>query len=78
MHEIREIFMLDIAKTFNTNVLRIALNLKEDRIASVIAALFPVRIDEDMILRAIKSSQIDFLYSVFAYNKNWQEEDIPR
>lgn len=78
MAELNAILKLDIAKTFNSSVLKIALNLKEDRIAAIITAFFPVRIDEESINRACRSFQIDFLYCVFAYNKNYQEEDIQR
>jgi len=35
-----------------------------------------VKIDKEMMMRAIKTTQIDFLYCVFAYNKNYQE-DVP-
>jgi hypothetical protein len=31
--------------------------------------------DQEMILRAIKSAQIDYLYCVFCYNENWMELD---
>jgi hypothetical protein len=41
--------------TFNTNALRIALNMQEERIASIIVAFYPVMIDEEMILRAAKT-----------------------
>lgn len=58
---------------FNTNVIRIALNMKEEKIASLIVAYYTVKIDKEMIMRAIKTAQIDFLYCVFAYNKNYQE-----
>lgn len=29
-------------------------------------------IDEDMVIRAVKTKLVDFLYCVFAYNKNYQ------
>lgn len=58
---------------FNTNVLRIALNEHEEMVASVIVALYQVEIDERMIIRAIKKGQTQhFLYSVWAYNKNYE------
>jgi hypothetical protein len=40
---------------FNTNVLRIALNCKEENVAATIAAYYEVEIDEKMLIRAIKS-----------------------
>ena len=59
------------AVTFNTNVLKISLNYIEEKVASVLMAECAVKVDEEMMLRAIKTGQIDFLYSVFAYNKNF-------
>jgi hypothetical protein len=46
---------------FNTNVIRIALNMKEEKIASLIVAYYTVKIDKEMIMRATKTAQIDFL-----------------
>lgn len=40
---------------FNTNVLRIALNKQEEKIASTIIAFYNVIIDEAMLIRAIKT-----------------------
>lgn len=42
--------------TFNTNVMRIALNMQEEKIACLIAAHYSVKIDEEMILRAVKTA----------------------
>lgn len=33
---------------------------------------YMVVIDEDMIIRAINTKQVDFLYCVYAFNKNFQ------
>lgn len=38
-----------IAKSFNTTVLKVALNECEDRIAAVIAAFYDVVLDDEMI-----------------------------
>ena len=46
---------------FNNNALRIALNMQEEKIASLLIAYYYVRIDEVMVLRAIKTAQLDFL-----------------
>lgn len=35
--------------------------MKEEKIASVIVAQYTVKIDQEMIMRAIKTAQIDFL-----------------
>lgn len=40
---------------FNTNILRIALNKEEEKIASTIIAFYNVIIDEAMVIRAIKT-----------------------
>lgn len=60
-----------IGMAFNTNVLRIALNFDEEKIASVLVADFKVQMEEEMILRAIKTKQMYFIYCVFAFNKNY-------
>jgi hypothetical protein len=41
--------------------MRIALNMQEEKVASLIAAYYFVKIDEEMILRAVKTAQIDYL-----------------
>lgn len=56
MEEISELLKSEVAITFNTNVLKIALNAREDKIASIITAFYPIRIDEEIVMRAIKSS----------------------
>lgn len=45
----------DAGSTFNTNVLRIALNMQEEKIASIIVANYYCKIDEEMVLRSIKT-----------------------
>jgi len=47
--------------TFNTNVLRIALNLQEEKISSIIVAAYQCKLDEEMVLRAVKTNQLGFL-----------------
>jgi hypothetical protein len=42
--------------TFNTNVMRIALNMQEEKIACLLIAYYSVKVDEEMILRAIKTA----------------------
>lgn len=61
MEEIRFLLQSMIAQTFNTNVLRIALNMQEDKIASVIVSKYSCKIDEEMVMRAVKTAQMDFL-----------------
>lgn len=50
-----------VGQTFNTNVMRIALNMQEERLASLLIAYYSVKVDEEMVLRAIKTAQLDFL-----------------
>ena len=40
---------------FNTNILRIALNEREEKIAMILVAYYEVEIEEAMIIRAIKT-----------------------
>jgi hypothetical protein len=35
-----------------------------------------VNLEENMINRAIKTAQVDFLYCVYAYNKNYEKIEI--
>ena len=53
--------MLSVAKTFNTNLLRVALHMEEDAVASVIAAYYEIVIDEDLFDSAVKKSMFGFL-----------------
>jgi hypothetical protein len=51
----------EAGQTFNTNIMRIALNLQEEKIASLIVAYYDSKVDDEMVLRAVKTLQIDFL-----------------
>ena len=70
--EIQMLLKHKVGCPFMTNVLRIALNTKEETIASVIVAYYCVSIDDSMIRRAIKTAQMNFLDMVFAFNKNFE------
>jgi len=50
-----------IAKTFNTTVLKVALNECEDRIAAVIAAFYDVILDDEMIQSSISNGMLEFI-----------------
>ena len=54
--EIKFLLTQSVGLIFNTNVMRIALNMQEEKIASIIAAYYYVKIDEEMILRAVKTA----------------------
>jgi hypothetical protein len=61
MEEIRFLMKTEAGSTFNKNVLRIALNLQEEKIASIIIGVYHSKVDEEMVLRAIKTNQLQFI-----------------
>lgn len=63
----------NVGTPFNSNILRLALNLKEELVASILVAKYQVVIDEKMMIRAIKTEQFNFMYFVYAYNKNYEQ-----
>ena len=50
-------------------MIKIALNLKEDRVASVIVARCPAIIDENTLNYAIQAYCLNFLHNLFLYGK---------
>lgn len=56
LKDLKDLLSTSWAITFNTNVLRISLNMQEEKIASVIIAKFKAKIDEEMVLRACKTA----------------------
>ena len=52
--------------------MKIALNRSEEKIAQILVFQYSVDIKEEMIIRAVKTNMQDFLYCVFAYNKNFE------
>ena len=71
LRDLKQLLSTPSAITFNTNVLRISLNMQEEKIASVIIARYKAKIDEEMVLRACKTGQLSFLYTMFAFNQNY-------
>ena len=61
-----------VGSVFTTNVLRIALNQKEQIIAATLVRNYRIQLDRQMLIRAIRSNQIYFVYCVFAFNKNYE------
>ena len=61
-----------VGAPFCTNVLRVALNFKEEMVASSLVANYNVQLDKRMIVRALKTNQLNFLYCVWAFNKNYE------
>jgi len=54
--EIKALLKTSVSLTFNTNVMRIALNMQEEKIACLLVAYYYIKIDEEMILRAVKTA----------------------
>ena len=73
MKDLKFLLSTSSAATFNTNVLRIALNMQEEKIACLIVSKYSAKIDEEMVNRACRSAQLNFLYTLFSHNKNYQE-----
>lgn len=51
-------------------------NLLKMTVYSILVAYYKVNLEENMINRAIKTVQLDFLYCVYAYNKNYEKIEI--
>jgi len=64
-----------VGMPFLTNVLRVALNFKEEMIASVLIAEYKISLDEQMVIRALKTNQMNFLYCCYAFNKNFTRQN---
>ena len=54
-----------------TNMLKIALNLNEEFLASVIVAYNDLCMDEDLVIFIIKNEFFDVLKYVFAFDRNY-------
>ena len=65
----------EASRGFNSNILKIALNMKETMIASVLVQHYKMNMERDMLVRAIKTGQMTFLYCVFAFNQNFYENE---
>ena len=56
VQKLKDYIKSKIGSPFSTNVLRIALNFKEVTIASTLVAFYKVQLDEQMLVRAIKTN----------------------
>ena len=65
--------MNDVGTPFTTNILRIALNQKETKIAQILASNYQIFNTEETMIRAIKTRQLGFLYSIYAFNQNYEK-----
>lgn len=64
MEDLEDILFLmqdEAGQTFNTNIMRIALNMQEEKVASLIIAFYDSKLDDEMVLRAVKTQQLFFL-----------------
>ena len=57
------------AIVFTSNIIKIALNYKEDRIAAVILANYYIIIDESTLNFAVMQSCFGFIQNMFLFNK---------
>ena len=53
VNKMKAILRSDLAISFNTNLLKIALNFGEDRIAALVIARFPVQLEETIVRFAV-------------------------
>ncbi len=52
--------------------LKIALNTEDEKVAQIIVAFYPVKLERQMIQRALKIKNFDFIYTVWAFEKNYE------
>ncbi|CDW75745.1 UNKNOWN [Stylonychia lemnae] len=57
--------------TLMTNLLRVALKNEETKVSQVIIAYYKTSVTKDIILRAIENDQLDFMYYMFGFGKNF-------
>ena len=67
VEDLKIIMKSKVGSPFTTNVLRIALNFKEVSIASMLVYAYNVSLDESMLVRAIKTNQLQFLYCTMVF-----------
>lgn len=72
LKDIKYLLSKRVGAPFCTNVLRVALNFSEEKVASTLVSYYKVSLDEKMIIRAVKTNQTDFLYCIWAFNKNYE------
>eukprot|EP00347_Sterkiella_histriomuscorum_P009391 403341390 len=75
---LRRVFKSEHARKFNSNMLRIALNLTEDRVAAFVVARMPVQLDEHVMNYAIQNKVLIFIHNVFYYKKNHMIPNITK
>ena len=71
---LKEVFKSSVAINLMTIIVKIALNLCESKIASCIVAYYNAKLSENMVERALKTDQMDFIYTIWSYHKNYSSE----
>lgn len=61
MEDIIFLLKTEAGQTFNTNIMRITLNMQEEKIASLILGSYECKVDEEMVMRDVKTKQLVFL-----------------
>ena len=54
-----------------TNVLKIALQKDEEKLACIIIAYYEVALEQDMIIRALTNENFEWLFFTWAFDKNY-------
>lgn len=54
-----------------TNVLKMAIEKDEEKLACIITAYYEVELNEDMIIKALTSENFEWLFFVWAFDKNY-------
>ena len=54
-----------------TNVLKIALQKDEEKLACIIIAYYEVALEQDMIIRALTNENYEWLFFTWAFDKNY-------
>jgi hypothetical protein len=68
------VFQDKVSTKMMTQVIKIALNLRESKIASCIVADYKANLNESMIERALKTDQMDFIYTVWSHHENFSAD----
>jgi hypothetical protein len=54
-----------------TNVLKIALQKEEEKIACIITAYYEISLQEEMLIRALQNDNYSWLLFIWAFDKNY-------
>jgi hypothetical protein len=57
----QDILKSDTSYRFNTNILKIALNLREDKVAAIMLAQYPISLDQGIVEYSISCKCLTFI-----------------